>query len=34
MRPGCARMDRLTIGPQLANLPHKVGDPSILNTSE
>jgi lincosamide nucleotidyltransferase A/C/D/E len=22
--PGCARMDRLAIGPQVANLPHKV----------
>jgi hypothetical protein len=22
--PGCARMDRLTIGPQVANLPHKL----------
>jgi hypothetical protein len=21
-RPGCARMDRLAIGPQVANLPH------------
>jgi hypothetical protein len=21
-RPGCARMDRLTIGPQIGNLPH------------
>src|SRR5580704_9008033 len=21
-RPGCARMDRLTIGPQVGNLPH------------
>jgi hypothetical protein len=32
-RPGCARMDRLTIGPQVANLPHNDAQVCVLHAA-